>query len=136
MMDLFPAKAQFRSGEEVVLNLETGGRPWKAALITVFLLDRVVLQKTVPAWPGNVRVSLGSFDTEFAGYGVKAVVSTDTGSLVLTTAFDVTDEPRRSLRYGFLSDFTEQDEDNGAIDWLCKCHINMVQYYDWSYRHD
>ena len=136
MMDLFPAKAQFRSGEEVVLHLETGGRPWKAALITVFLLDRVVLQKTVPAWPGNVRVSLGSFDTEFAGYGVKAVVSTDTGSLVLTTAFDVTDDPRRSLRYGFLSDFTEQDEDNGAIDWLCKCHINMVQYYDWSYRHD
>ena len=136
MMDLFPAKAQFRSGEEVVLELETGGRPWKAAHITVFLLDRVVLQKTVPAAPGNVRVSLGCFDTDFGGYGVKAVVSTDTGSLVLTTAFDVTDDPRRSLRYGFLSDFTEQDEDNGAIDWLCKCHINMVQYYDWSYRHD
>ena len=136
MMDLFPAKAQFRSGEEVVLQLETEGRPWKAAHITVFLLDRVVLQKTVPAGPGNVRISLGCFDTDFSGYGVKAVVSTDTGSLVLTTAFDVTDNPRRSLRYGFLSDFTEQDEGNGAIDWLCKCHINMVQYYDWSYRHD
>lgn len=135
-MDLFPAKAQFQSGEEVVLQLETEGRPWKAAHITVFLLERVVLQKTVPAAPGNVRISLGCFDAHFAGYGVKAVVSTDTGSLVLTTAFDVTDNPRRSLRYGFLSDFTEQDEGNGAIDWLCKCHINMVQYYDWSYRHD
>ena len=136
MMDLFPAKAQFQSGEEVVLQLETGGRPWKAAHITVFLLDRVVLQKAVPSESGNVRISLGSFDTDFAGYGVKAVVSTDTGCLVLTTAFDVADSPGRSLRYGFLSDFTEQDEDNGAIDWLCKCHINMVQYYDWSYRHD
>ena len=35
-----------------------------------------------------------------------------------------------------MSDFTQDDADNGAVEWLNKCHINMVQYYDWSYRHD
>ena len=55
---------------------------------------------------------------------------------ILQTAFDVAESPRKLLRYGFLSDFTEKDRDNGALEWLLKCHINLIQFYDWSYRHD
>lgn len=135
-MDLFPEKAQFLSGEEVILRLETGGNVPCTAQVTVSRLDQKILQKTVQVMKENGSISLGRFDAGFFGYGVDAVVSTNTGTAVLRTAFDVTDNPRRSLRYGFLSDFTEQDAENGAIDWLCKCHINMVQYYDWSFRHD
>lgn len=58
------------------------------------------------------------------------------GELVLQTAFDVVDSPRKCLRYGFVSDFREEDADHGAMLWLLKCHINLVQFYDWSYRHD
>lgn len=135
-MDLFPVKAQFLSGEEVILRLETGGDFPCAAQVTVSCLNKIILQKTVQVISENGSISLGRFDTDFGGYGVDAVVSTSTDRTILRTAFDVADNPRRSLRYGFLSDFTEQDDENGAVDWLCKCHINMVQYYDWSYRHD
>lgn len=135
-MDLFPEKAQFLSGEEVILRLETGGDFPCAAQVTVSCLDKKILQKTVQVMSENASISLGRFDTDFGGFGVDIVISTNTGRTVLRTAFDVADNPRRSLRYGFLSDFTEQDDENGAVDWLCKCHINMVQYYDWSYRHD
>ncbi len=42
-----------------------------------------------------------------------------------------------SLRYGFLSDFTMKDGvSDEDISFMRKLHINMVQFYDWSYRHD
>lgn len=53
------------------------------------------------------------------------------------TAFDGVSSANLSTRYGFLSDFYTIDGDNHKdIDELRKYHINMVQYYDWSYRHD
>ena len=72
----------------------------------------------------------------FAGYGVNVYQQNDLEKPILQTAFDVAESPRKLLRYGFLSDFTEKDRDNGALEWLLKCHINLIQFYDWSYRHD
>ena len=54
----------------------------------------------------------------------------------LETAFDIAEDMNASLRYGFLSDFGERDIDSEAVSWLRKLHINVIQYYDWSYRHD
>jgi dextranase len=40
------------------------------------------------------------------------------------------------LRYGFLSDFDSPDRDDTAdLDAMLKYHINIVQFYDWAYRH-
>ena len=135
-MDLYPIKAQFLSGEEVVLRLETDGRICQSAQITVYHLDRLTHQKTVLNFKEDIRIFVGKYDTVFSGFGVSAKVCTEGQCILLETAFDVVDDSKRSLRYGFLSDFTEEDADNGAVAWLNKCHINMVQYYDWSYRHD
>jgi len=135
-MDLYPVKAQFLTGEEVVLCLETDGQLCKYAEVTVYHLDVLVYQKTLSDFREDALISVGEYDTTLAGYGVSVKVYTEESSVLLETAFDVVDNPKRSLRYGFVSDFTQEDADNGAVEWLNKCHINMVQYYDWSYRHD
>ena len=135
-MDLFPAKAQFHTGEPVDEILETDGEPWERAEAAVFRLNELVGRQSLrPAGPRTV-LSLGCFDSPFAGYGVSVRLTGGGKTAVLETAFDVTDSPKRTLRYGFVSDFTPADADNGAMDWLRKCHINTVQFYDWSYRHD
>lgn len=135
-MDLYPEKAQFLTGEEVVLCLETDGQLCEYAHLAVHHLNTVVYQQTISKLCGNIRISVGQYNVPFAGYGVSVHVHTDNENFLLETAFDVADNPKRSLRYGFVSDFTEEDAGNGAVEWLNKCHINMVQYYDWSYRHD
>ena len=135
-MDLYPVKAQFLTGEEVELRLETDGQFCKYAEVTVYHLDSLVHQKTVSDLSEDSLISVGKYDTAFAGFGVSVTLCTGENSILLETAFDVVDNPKHSLRYGFVSDFTQEDADNGAVEWLNKCHINMVQYYDWSYRHD
>lgn len=135
-MDLYPVKAQFLTGEEVVLHLETDGQLCEYAQLTVYHLEIVVYQKAMSDLSGDILISAGKYDTAFAGYGVSAKVCIGEECILLETAFDVVDNPKRSLRYGFVSDFTQEDAANGAVEWLNKCHINMVQYYDWSYRHD
>ena len=38
------------------------------------------------------------------------------------------------VRYGFLSDFLPEDDTD--VESMAKYHIDHVQFYDWSYRHD
>lgn len=133
-MDLYPAKAQFLTGEEVSLVLETDGvLPWTAE-VQVYRLNEAIRNVTAHGLTSRAELSLGGFDAGFAGYGVSVHLSDGANSVVLETAFDVVDRPGRSMRYGFLSDF-DQDDNGAAIDWFCKCHLNLAQYYDWSFRH-
>ncbi len=134
-MDLYPAKAQFLTGEEIVLKLETAWRDGWTAQIRVFHLSDEILSKTICGLSFGADISLGHFEASFAGYGVSAELTSGEKQVILETAFDVVDHPGRSLRYGFLSDFTQADDNVDAVDWLCKCHINLAQYYDWSFRH-
>lgn len=135
-MDIYPTKAQFLRGEEAALRLETGGAAVRRASILLSRLGETLRELRLYGLTADTNIPLGSFDESFASYGVDAKIETEGGSFELHTAFDVTDDPRRCPRYGFLSDFGREDAENGAVDWLCRCHVNMVQFYDWSYRHD
>lgn len=133
-MDLYPAKAQFLTCEEVTLVLETdGGSSWTAE-VQVCHLNEVIRSITIHNATGRAALSLGGFDTDFAGYGVSVRLSSGEQNVVLETAFDVVSRPGRSMRYGFLSDFAG-DDGGAALEWFCKCHLNLAQYYDWSFRH-
>ena len=101
-MDLFPVKAQFLSGEEVILRLETGGDFPCAAQVTVSCLNKIILQKTVQVISENGSISLGRFDTDFGGYGVDAVISTSTDRTILRTAFDVAERERQQGKHDNL----------------------------------
>jgi dextranase len=56
---------------------------------------------------------------------------------LLSTSFDVVSDWRKATRYGFLSDFYKEEAGVTAdVEYLRKLHVNLVQYYDWMYRHD
>lgn len=135
-MDLFPTKAQFLTGEPVAVCLQTDGQHCEGAVLSIYHLEKLLWKKAIFGLSQNTTIPLGSFDTACSGYGVSVALRANDETVLLETSFDVVDHPKRSLRYGFVSDFAPEDRENGAMEWLCKCHINMVQYYDWSYRHD
>jgi hypothetical protein len=158
ILDLYPAKAQFRPGESVTLILEGRTEDGPAASaklkgeldLVVYRLEREVLKRSVPVElqpeHGRCEVLLGDAwetrDDVSVGYGVDAVFRLTDGEgtrLIgpLSTAFDVARHWKLAPRYGFLSDF--HSGEGGRLedaDSLLKYHLNVVQFYDWMYRHD
>lgn len=137
-MDLYTLKAQYLSGEDVYvrLELEPEEKTDRQVLVRVWFLETLVLEKTVIITENSTDIKIGKFRENFCGYGVTVSLNEKADGKLLETAFDVVENPRQSLRYGFVSDFRTEDKENGAIEELRKYHINMVQYYDWSHRHD
>lgn len=148
---MYPLKGQFRSGEPVELEFEISGARAKgnpdneslSLVCAICLLDREIERHEVPVTPAPdgltvVRLTVGPYDTEFAGYGVDAELYAGTLKIdALSTAFDVADNWRKATRYGFLSDFdSAQLGDGEDVRWMVKLHLNLVQFYDWMYRHD
>lgn len=140
ILDIYPQKAQYKTKEKIKLIVELeNNQPQKVrAEIQVMSLIKVIYRQNVELEQGLNEILLEGIDTEFGGYGVYLTV-TDTGNedCRFHTAFDVVDDCRKAIRYGFLSDFNTKDgAEQKDVDNLRKFHINMVQYYDWSYRHD
>jgi len=135
-MEIYPVKAQYLTNEDVLIHLTLDDVPAEQIIITIYRLEQITSEVAFQDISQSTDFSIGRFSDIFAGYGVIARVTAGGVSSFLSTAFDVVDDPKRSLRYGFLSDFTSADKDNGAVEALRKYHINMVQFYDWSYRHD
>lgn len=138
MNDIYPDKAQYLTGEEVRILIEDESLRDGEAVLKVFHLEKCIMTKKVAANSSAqepaVCVKLGSFCGKASGFGVQLWREEE---LLGATAFDVAEHPDKSLRYGFLSDFTTKDgESETDISNLRKFHINMVQFYDWSYRHD
>ena len=151
-MDLYPEKAQYLTGEEVLLIAEktdvmpSDGQPAgmnELLELRIFFLEKQIRTVAVQMYDDCIPIQAGCFQSEFAGYGAE-LWKKGTGDARLTeefciasTSFDVVDKPSRSIRYGFLSDFDSRDgDDGGDLDFLRKYHINMIQFYDWSFRHD
>ncbi len=143
--DLYPEKAQYLTGEPVniIAELTTEGRVGDTLLVlTVTRLEQTI-SRTVHSITqkadnnGTITLNAGIYDTPFGGFGVKLALFEDGEEKeARSTAFDMVASPERSVRYGFLSDFSADDKDTADVSTLRKYHINFVQYYDWSYRHD
>ncbi|MEN6338491.1 MAG: glycoside hydrolase family 66 protein [Clostridiaceae bacterium] len=122
-----PDRAQYQIGEPVRLLLSpTSGFPAVSA-VRLFCLQRELFC----SWSregGAVDIA----PLEAGSYGV--AIETENGSF--ETAFDVVHSAKSIIRYGFLSDFSPEDGDEADLDWLCRLHVNTVQFYDWMYRHD
>ncbi|MFC5702711.1 glycoside hydrolase family 66 protein [Cohnella faecalis] len=146
--DIYPLKAQYRSGEpiSVALELENSGPSaavWRAA-INVSRLERLTQQRVeeVTLEGGESRtitLMLQGCEAEFDGFGVDVDLLGSEGGVLhsASTSFDVVSDWRRSTRYGFLSDFNARESgDEEDVKWLNKLHLNVVQFYDWMYKHD
>jgi dextranase len=74
------------------------------------------------------------------GYGIDVVLIDSSGQTIAegSGALDVLDRWSQRPRYGFLSDFspnTDPSEIAMRVDSLRRLHLNVVQFYDWMWRH-
>ncbi len=139
-LDIYPEKAQYMKNEKIKLIIEIAEPSFKGsrALLQLTRLEHLVFENEYTLINDKNEILLQGMDTDFGGYGVYLTVSvSDNETERFHTAFDVVEDCRRAIRYGFLSNFHSEDKaDIEDISNLRKFHINMVQYYDWSYRHD
>ena len=50
-------------------------------------------------------------------------------------AVDVSSDWTKFPRYGFLSSYGKNEPIEKNIDFMNRCHINGIQFYDWMYDH-
>ncbi|HWP21748.1 MAG TPA: glycoside hydrolase family 66 protein [Candidatus Cryosericum sp.] len=122
-----PDRAQYQIGEPVKLLLHSSTGFPAVSGVRLFSLER-----EIPCVWSQMERSVQLGRLEAGSYGVR--LETDAGAL--ETAFDVVQSVKSVVRYGFLSDFSPEDGDTADLDWLCRLHVNTVQFYDWMYRHD
>ena len=132
MIALVTEKGRYETGAPIALRLSLRGAPADHAEVVVTRLQRELYRFPLSLTGDETRFSLPPVAENGACFGVTALL-TEGGHAVgrASTAVNV---GGTVLRYGFLSDFLpEGDEDVAA---LAKYHVDHVQFYDWSYRHD
>ena len=129
MMEIFAEKGVYRPEEAVTLTVRNDAVC--RAVITVTSLAEVVGEYAFDCPAGKSSFTLPPFGCDFGGFGVLC----RGGGEEARCAFDV-QRQLRAFRYGFLSDFSPADGDDADVSAMAKHHINAVQFYDWSYRHD
>lgn len=143
--DAYPDRAQYKPNQSGNLFIELETREDAALQLVVAFskLERPVAEEkvTIQANKGVkqiVPVPLFLEETVWSGYGVKVTVLRE-GEVVSTafTSYDIADHWSRAPRYGFLSDFrSEESGDLRDVESMNKFHLNVIQFYDWMYRHD
>lgn len=148
IVDIYPDKATYRPGERAMVNVElenTGQASFAGQLLVdvYALAERVggsAQMLDLPADAGRVlaQLDLALPAQDFRGYGVEVCVVDRSGRPVAeaATALDVLSAWWLAPRYGFLSDFAPAEPDTDQrVAQLAKYHVNVVQFYDWMYRH-
>lgn len=147
IVDLYPDKAQYRNGDKVglVAELYNGS---DAAVKAKFVCHFTWLGSEVGRLEGSVflpprsletlRMDWSSPKSGWSGYGADMELYADEAVISRqSTAFDVVPSWNTAIRYGFLSDFYKEDEEDlNDIKQMCKYHLNAIQFYDWMYKHD
>ncbi len=121
-----------KKGEAARLTLTLSGSKSASYRIQVFNLTDPEACLTGDLVEGVNEIELETSDFRGTGHHVSIEVADGLGTYRF--GFDIS-VGSMVFRYGFLCDF-EDDQDNGDIVWLDRMHINHVQFYDWSYRHD
>lgn len=146
LTDIFPLKAQFLKNEQVRLRIRLSNPEPRlrnlTVQITVMHLTQAVEEKEIKVSlraleAFTLDVELSARNTDFEGFG--ADVSLLENESVIesgSTAFDIVSNWRKATRYGFLSEFGPEETSDADVEFLLKFHINLVQFYDWVYRHD
>lgn len=147
IVDIYPTKAQFIKNEniELVLELYNPTQENKSLTLDIKISKLIDVVETsincvilTPGESKSITISLEPKAADFEGYGVDTQVFDGEALVQLcSTSFDVVSDWRKAIRYGFLSDFSDRDKSDAEdVKSMCKYHLNLVQFYDWMYRHD
>ena len=145
--DAYPDKATYHPGQDalIIVRLRNDGvADYSGSVIArLFWLTDEITETHMPLTLArdetcDLRLKMDVPVTDFRGYGVDIEVTDEAGHSVActTTALDVLSDWPLAPRYGFFADFSANEPDTvGRVTQLSKYHINVVQYYDWMYRH-
>ncbi|WP_162463250.1 glycoside hydrolase family 66 protein [Paenibacillus psychroresistens] len=138
LIQLIPSKAQYKPNEEIVLYLHSKLEEIARYQWCLYDLEQLILSGEGEIRVGITGIEIPTISTGSGAYGVFVKVTNgDNIKLEAETAFDIAEHWHEAPRYGFLSDFKPGEAaDNTDVEFLNKHHINIVQFYDWMYRHD
>lgn len=136
---IIPSKAQFKPSDSISFDIYTEeNESSKTIEVLIDYIGKVIYQQEFPLKDSQNIILEERFDAG-KGYGVSAKLI-DSKGLILSqdfTAFDIHEHWRDAPRYGFLCDFTsKENSDIESVDVFKKYHLNIIQFYDWMYRHD
>lgn len=145
--DVFPMKAQFMSGEEINMAVELTNTTTEKIVVQLIVyitflnkqIEQIELTDTLlKKVTKKLQVAVHPKHETFKGFGVDVVLFHGNQSIqTMSSSFDVVSDWRHSTRYGFLSDFNISEKgDTADVESISKLHLNLVQFYDWMYKHD
>jgi len=130
-MEIYPEKGRYLPGEDISLTIRYDGAAERFR-ISVFRLDACIHSFDVARSEERTHILLPKMVDTFCGLGV--LCETADGESA-SCAIDI-QKDMHVFRYGFLSDFSLAETSEADVLAMAKHHINAVQFYDWSYRHD
>ncbi|HEX8597849.1 MAG TPA: glycoside hydrolase family 66 protein [Chloroflexia bacterium] len=145
--DVVPHKATYRPGEtaHVRVTLTNDGRAAERGRLTLALTSLATTVERVaqdvelgPNTSTVIEFTLTPPPVSLRGYGLDATLAGPSGEALAegSGALDVLERWSQAPRYGFLSDFAPGQTDiEGRCDSLLRYHLNVVQFYDWMWRH-
>lgn len=144
--DVYTDKASYEPADVVGITVEisneTGTEATETLTTRIYHLNTLLQTYSTPVTVAanatvSAQVDWTSPETDFQGYLIKAELS---GGDYLTTGVDVSSDFTRYPRYGYTVDFpvgeTSQTSKELMVELQKDYNINLVQYYDWMYRHE
>ncbi len=125
-------KAAYKPGEKVTLSINS--LPQEALTVRYTCLGKVIKEEPLAdlSWTWLPPAD------DFRGYMASLHMSVSgRDSVVASIGIDVSSEPSRFPRNGFLSSYgsLSNNEIKTVLDDLNRYHINYVQFQDWHWKH-
>lgn len=129
-------KAQYLINDQVILTIALNQIASDTILVKIYQLHHHIAveyqYKYIQKNDSTVELMIQLSSLPIGNYGVEVII----GYQLYETAFDIVSSYKDCVRYGFLSDFSNQENDILDVENLKNLHLNTVQFYDWMYTHD
>lgn len=140
-------KARYAPGEEAVITADV--RNLSSEQADEILLGMEVYhmgesiysgQQSLALMPDeetDVSLTWQTPDTDYQGYLICLKLTDNRGNVISqdTVGMDVSSEWVKFPRYGYLCDYSEEENADEKIAQMNRYHINAIEYYDWHALH-
>jgi dextranase len=142
IIDFYPLKTYYRPGEQMTFRAEVESTASHAATARLNVVSahgtsqsvehEVALRRGVT----EIDIAVAVARTPRRGFAAEVVIEGDGERVSATTASDVLRSWKDDPRYGFLSEFSPDDQGiEERVAKTARFHLNCMQFYDWMYRH-
>lgn len=142
LVDIATDKVQYRPGQPVVMTLtidnpEPIGMEASVEVEVLHLhmpVEVMRFSRFIPPGPSTINAVFSPNVSVAKSFGIEVRVD---GKNVCSSAFDVCPDWTSGPRYGFMCDFSPDENDTEyRLGQLARLHINGLHFYDNIHRHD